>query len=196
MIKSILITFLLFLASYTYSQEIEIGGELGLNISQLEYNGRTSGKVGNLATFLTTDFLVSDNFSLAGKIGYISKGGGNFNDDTIIIDFNFKYLSLYLSPRLYFLNRSRFHPYFHISPSLSYLLSGKVNGTNIKDETENLDFAAQGGIGIKLDLNENLILDINAGFEQGFSKVVSISLGQLHNRSLPYIGIGIRYSQK
>ncbi len=193
MIKSILTAFFLLLTSYLYGQKIEIGGEVGLNISQLEYNGRTSGKVGNFAAFFTTDFLVSDSFSLLGKIGYISRGGENFNDDSIIVDFDFNYLSIYISPRFYFLNKGKIRPYVHFSPSLSYILSSNVNGTNIKDETESLDFAAQGGLGLKLDLKENLILDINAGFEQGFSKVVSFSSDQLHNRSFPYIGVGLRY---
>ncbi|MFS4466202.1 outer membrane beta-barrel protein [Maribacter sp. 2210JD10-5] len=193
--KQTLLLTLLFLASISAkAQKIEIGGEIGLNFSQMEYNGRTSDRTGNLAALFIADFLISDNFSLAGKIGYIGKGGGdNLDESNTNFDANFGYLSLYVSPRLYFLNRNKIHPYFHFSPSLSYLLSGNVNGTDVKNDAEQLDFALQGGIGLKFDLSQNLIMDLNAGFEQGFSRVISVFPNQLHNRSFPYIGVGIRY---
>lgn len=193
--KGTLLSIILFLLPIlTKAQKIEIGGEIGLNFSQMEYNGNTSEKIGNIGAFIVTDFIMSKNFSIAGKVGYIGKGGGNnLNASNTDFDANFNYLAIYISPRLYFLNRSKVHPYFHLSPSISYLLSADINGTDAKDDTENMDFALQGGIGMKFNLKENLIMDLTAGFEQGFNKVISIFPDQLHNRSLPYFGVGIRH---
>ena len=196
--KQTLLLTILFLASVSNNaQKLEIGGEIGLNFSQMEFNGRTSDRAGNLGALFVADFLISDNFSLVGKIGYVGKGGGNnLDENNTNFDANFNYLSLYISPRFYFLNRNKVHPYFHFSPSLSYLLSGNINGVDVNDDAEKLDFALQGGIGLKFDISENLIMDLNAGFEQGFSKVISVFPNQLHNRSFPYLGVGIRYKME
>ncbi len=175
------------------SQVVDMGGEIGFNSAQMEYNGNTSEKTVHLAAFLTAEYKFTDKFSILGKLGYIGKGGENLNERNSNFDGNFNYLSLYLLPRLYFLNKNKVQPYFFMGPALSYLLSADVNGFDIKDDTNNIDFALQGGIGLKTDLSNSMILDLNVGFEQGFNRVISVAPDQLHNRSFPYIGLGIRY---
>ncbi|WP_422083282.1 outer membrane beta-barrel protein [Ulvibacterium sp.] len=191
--RTVLIITIHLLPLISSGQKIELGGEFGFHMSQLEYNGNTSERVGNLAAFFTMDFLFFKNFSLASKLGYISKGGKNLNERNPNFKADFDYVSLYVSPRFYFLSKSKVHPYAHVSPSISYLLGADANGTDIKDDTENLDFGIQGGVGLKIDLKESLIMDFNAGFEQGFSRVISVQPDQFHNRLFPYIGIGIRH---
>ncbi|GAB4519120.1 MAG: hypothetical protein Tsb004_29970 [Allomuricauda sp.] len=136
----IAILFIVPLLSYA-QKKIEIGGELGINVAQLEYHGTTSGSTSKIAAFFTSDFLISDNFSLLGKIGYSSKGGNNLVYNNNSFSGNFNYLSFYASPRLYLSTINSVRPYFHLGPSMSFLLSAKQNDFDLKDETENMDFA-------------------------------------------------------
>jgi len=195
--KPILIITLLLLSFIGNSQITEIGGELGLNSSQLAYDGNTSKKTINFAAFATAEYSLFKNFTVLGKLGYTAKGGKSLTDNTIEFETNFNYISLYLTPRIYFLTKNKkVHPYFSFGPSLSYLLSAKANGTDVKNDTGDFDLGVQGGIGIKFNLKDNLLLDINGGLEQGFSKVISISPNKFQNRTFPYIGVGLRHLLK
>jgi len=109
---------------------------------------------------------------------------------------SFNYLSFYISPRLYLSTIHPVRPYFHLGPSISLLISAKQNDLDLKDETEKTDFALQGGFGVKFMHNESFTIDLVAGFEQGFSKVISVFQQQVHNRVAPYIGFGVRYNLK
>ncbi len=195
--KPIVIIALLLLLPFTSnSQVLEVGGELGLNSSQLAYEGNSSKKTINFAAFATSEFLIFKNFTVLGKLGYTAKGGKGISSDNENFKTSFNYVSLYITPRIYFLTKNKkVHPYFSFGPSLSYLLSAKVNDNDI-DDAGNFDLGAQGGIGLKLNLKDNLLLDINGGLEQGFSKVITISPNQFQNRTFPYIGVGVRHLLK
>ena len=91
----------------TYSQKIELGGELGFSNAKYEYRlNNTEAKI-SLGVFITSEYSFNNSFSVASKVGYISKGGNDLDFINQNFEAKFGYLSLYLSPRYYFLKREK-----------------------------------------------------------------------------------------
>ena len=172
--------------TFSFAQNIQIGGQAGLSFTNLMYASSNSEKITRVHLAFTTEYIFSKRFTLNGHFGYSGKGGGEFregsgNDEIIytgVNGFNIKldFVNLGIGIRYYPLKESaKISPFATIGPTVGYIVSAKKQGEKLKgDDIKNrADVTTFVGLGIKLKLNNGLNIEILGGYDRGFNDVLS-----------------------
>lgn len=137
------------------AQEIKFGAKGGLNFASISGNNSTGSDMVTSFNFgVLSEILISDKFSFQPELMY-SGQGYSFNDNTIALS----YLNIPLMGK-YYLTKGLS---IEAGPQIGYLLSAKNESTNVKDTFKKVDFAANLGIGYKLENGLNFGARYNFG---------------------------------
>ncbi|KAB5487528.1 MULTISPECIES: outer membrane beta-barrel protein [Flagellimonas] len=203
-----LLFYLAFFFSLTVkSQNFEIGMRTGLNFATLRTGDNTgSNNTGatesltRLNLSITSEYTLSNHFGLDASLGYQGKGGGDFDEESILrvgID-NFKrkldYLSASVLVRYYpLMNSDPFQPFITLGPGFSYLIKTDELGNEIVEENirGKLDISSIAGIGAKFSLNENLKFEVLGVFDRGWSKTIRQQNESLFNQMF-WFSVGLK----
>jgi hypothetical protein len=137
------------------AQEIKFGAKGGLNFASISGNNSTGSDMVTSFNFgVLSEISISDKFSFQPELMY-SGQGYSFNDNTIALS----YLNIPLMGK-YYLTKGLS---IEAGPQIGYLLSAKNESTNVKDTFKKVDFAANLGIGYKLENGLNFGARYNFG---------------------------------
>ncbi|RYJ52118.1 PorT family protein [Flavobacterium petrolei] len=137
------------------AQEIKFGAKGGLNFASISGNNSAGSDMVTSFNFgVLSEISISDKFSFQPELMY-SGQGYSFNDNTIALS----YLNIPLMGK-YYLTKGLS---IEAGPQIGYLLSAKNESTNVKDTFKKVDFAANLGIGYKLENGLNFGARYNFG---------------------------------
>ncbi len=184
--KKILLNFILIVGFSLLSKaqekgDIELGGQFGLNISNILDSGSdqfANSKISfNIGAF--ADFYINDRWSIKPKVIYDRKGwcdsfviDDNFN--LYSTDFKVNYITVPITVNYHFGKTRRW--YFNFGGYVGFLGAAEDSefGIDAKELFENTDFGLSYGIGYKHPLSDNLKLFIEY---EGQSGVIDIFKG-------------------
>lgn len=174
---------LVLFTTYTFAQNLEIGGQLGVNSANLIFANSSSEWTTRTQFALTGEYSFSDHFSLNGQIGYTGLGAKDFNEGNISfsgvdnIDLKIDYLNFGLAMRYYFFTADRkLAPFIALGPSLRFMISANDRFGDVDDEVirSKTDVSTSIGIGGKYRINNSLSAEIYGGYDRGWSKTLSV----------------------
>lgn len=189
------------------AQNFEVGGKIGVNSVRLKTNGYFNDNAGvtmsmtRLQASIGTEYMISSYFALDLSLGYVGKGGRDFEkDDDLRIgipDFHRKleYISLYSLLRFYFVRDRAIKPFVQVGPGISYQLSATEMGNTISDENlrSKIDLSSNVGLGIKYGITANLKLELTLGWERGLSKTIRQDNESLFNEAFGIV-LGVKHT--
>lgn len=158
----ILVFFTVFISGFLIAQEkmdieektaLTLGAKAGLNISDFENGEQAKSLVGFHAGFFG-EFDFKNNFSLQPELLF-STQGAKFEDGNV----NLQYCSLPLMAK-YFVVPSF---YIETGPQLSFLLSAKKRGVDVRDSFKTTDVSLDFGLGYIVSDKISLGLRYNLG---------------------------------
>lgn len=181
-----------------YSQNIEIGGRIGSNISKFNYaSAGTKDLVRPIIAF-NVEYNFNSHWSTDMSLGYTGKGGGDFeqNDKLYVgiedLKTKLDYLTITFLVRYYLKKESALKPFLTLGPSIGYIISASQFDSDIKDNLRNkIDVSSIFGVGIKKDLSNNLSVEFLGGVDRGWSKIIRAQNESLFNNSF-WITIGVK----
>ncbi len=169
--KKILLNFILIVGFSLLSKaqekgDIELGGQFGLNISNVTNVDYSSDSKVSFNTGAFADFYINDRWSIKPKVIYDRKG---WSED--IIDFKLNYITIPITANYHFGRTRRW--YFNFGAYVGFLLSAEdtLFGIDFKDAFNSSDLGLSYGIGYKHPLSDNLKLFIEY---EGQSGVIDI----------------------
>jgi hypothetical protein len=140
------------------AQEIKFGAKAGINIANI--NGDNTSSLEPVAAFnfgLVTEIPISQKFSFQPEIMFSGQGYSFEGSDGNIVALS--YLNVPLMAKYYIVKGLS----LEAGPQIGYLLSAKNESTNVKDTFKKVDFAANLGIGYKLENGLNFGARYNFG---------------------------------
>lgn len=190
--------------------DIEIGGNLGLsisNISEIDNENATDSKISfNVAA--SGEYYFSESWGIKAKLIYDQKGWGNgfeqiptFDADGNVIDietgttdFALNYLTIPLLANWHFGRKDNW--YINFGPYVGFLLSAKSteNGTDIKESLNSIDFGLALGIGLKIPLNDTTKIFFEYDIQSGFADIVNENQGDTIRNGRSSLNAGILFT--
>ena len=155
----LLFIFILGLAEFAKSQEVEIGAKAGMNVSNLGKSGylaRIGYHVGGTAEFITTPF-----FSIQTELIYSLQGAAIDRSQNIYL--NYHYLNVPLLAKAYFYEDASFEIGAQYGFLLKAINKSDIYNDVITDQVSRHDFAAVFGLNYKLGDKFNFGLRYNLG---------------------------------
>lgn len=192
--KKILVVICVFIASYSYAQDLKFGVKSGLNLANVAGSDVEDNKVNTrfyFGGFLNTP--LSDAVSFQPELLISMQGFEvDMNGEDIDLALNTSYLNIPLLFKMRLGASNKAH--FYAGPQLGFLLkaeeeakSGSESYTNdIKDEINSVDFSLN--FGLSFNLNEDFALDVR--YNRGLTKLVEDG-GKAYNS---VIQLGASYS--
>jgi hypothetical protein len=127
----------------SYAQEIELGAKAGINISSISGDSSVNtGSLGRLNFGFMAEYHINEKFSFQPELLY-SQQGYVFFENTIALD----YLNVPLLGKYYVTKGLS----LEAGPQIGFLLSADVEGEDVKDAFQSLDYGVTAGLGYKLD---------------------------------------------
>lgn len=152
----------------------------GLNVSKIT-SDKDSKTLNGFHAGLITEVKLPVTFGFETDVLYSTKGGVydgfNNNLEPTDWDYNLSYVDVPILAKLYILKVIN----IQAGPQFSYLLSGKFNETNVKDDLKSMDISAVAGIGVDVTkihvaVRYNYGLT-NIGDGDGKNNVIQASVG-------------------
>nr|WP_299072767.1 porin family protein [uncultured Allomuricauda sp.] len=195
----ILSTLVLFLISVSVcSQNFEIGGRTGANITKLNYASSNTTSLVRPIIAMNAEYHLSPRWSLDGTLGFAGKGGGDFEEGdklyTGIDDFKttLDYATITILIRYYLKKESNLKPFLTFGPGISYIISAKqLEFDIINDLRSRFEISSIFGIGLNQEFNNNFSIELLGGVDRGWSKIIRAQNESLFNLSF-WIAIGIK----
>jgi len=168
--KFIMLSSLFFFSMAGYSQFVIFGAKAGVNFATVTGNAlddkgmHPSFHIGGLA-----NFFLNDNFTIQPEVLYSGKGFKS-SDQT----YKFGYIDIpvlvqYKTPSGFFVEAG---------PQVGFLISAKVNSTDIKENMKSTDFSWVGGLGYKSAMG----IGASARYDFGYTNVSEF--GTLKNKTI------------
>jgi len=148
------------------AQKIKFGAKGGINIANI--NGDNTSSLEPVAAFnfgLMTEIPISQKFSFQPEVMFSGQGYSFEGSNGNIVALN--YLNVPLMAKYYIVKGLS----LEAGPQIGYLLSAKNEGTNVKDGFKKVDFAANLGVGYKLENGINF----GARYNFGLSNINDVS---------------------
>ena len=193
--KNLLFTGLFCIATIGWlaAQNINLGLKAGLNITDFHVANESNTDLQSRLSFhvgLVSEFMLSERFSIAPELLY-SDQGPKSDDTNIDATSSFQYLNVPVMLKYYVYDNLS----IEAGPQVGFLLSAKteINGTDIdqKEDTKNIDFGLNLGLGYKLQNGIYFGARYNLGLTpvdkdtsdnvDVFNRVVQLSIGYYFN---------------
>jgi hypothetical protein len=148
------------------AQKIKFGAKAGFNVANI--TGDNTSSLEPVAAFnfgLVTEIPISQKFSFQPEIMFSGQGYSFEGSEGNLVALN--YLNVPLMGKYYVAKGLS----LEAGPQIGYLLSAKNEGTDVKDSFKKVDFAANLGIGYKLENG----LNFGARYNFGLSNINDVS---------------------
>jgi len=191
--KKLLVIACVFVASFSYAQDLKFGVKAGLNLSNIVGDDVEDAdmKAGlYFGGFLNTP--LNDNLSFQPELLY-SRQGWKVDGDGADLSIKTSYINIPLLLKMSLGAADKVHIY--AGPQLGFLVKaeaeaeeGDVTGTvDIKDELKNFDFSLN--FGLSFDVSDNMSLDVR--YNRGLSKLDDVDDSKAYNSGFQ---LGASYS--
>lgn len=148
------------------AQDIEFGLKSGINFASI--SGDNASDFDPVVAFsfgAMAEIHISEKFSFQPELVFSGQGFGTGKGEDELVSLN--YLNLPLIGKYYLTKKLS----LEAGPQIGFLLYAKDEGTNVKDDFKTLDFAANIGLGYKL----NNGLNFGARYNFGLSNINDVS---------------------
>ncbi|AIZ43353.1 porin family protein [Cellulophaga baltica] len=196
--KTLLLALFTLISASLHAQNFELGARAGLNSTKLKYAESSTEKLLRPIISFTTEYRLSERWSLEGSLGYIGKGGGNFEEEEKLssgidgLRTKLEYISLTLILRYYLMKENKLRPFIAIGPGISYTISATQMGNDIKDDLRSTsDLSSNFGLGVKYNVKNKLFLEVVGGIDRGWSKIIRAEGESLFNHSFG-VAVGVK----
>ncbi len=179
-------------SSNTYAQ-FDIGGRIGVNISNYHFsttatNTATSASTGILGG-LQVDYWFNSMWAFNAQLLYIQKGAkivaSSTDQSTTVTDvLSANYIEIPLTAKLRFGDDGTVRVYATAGPTIGFLLSANANATlnggssqssDVKDQFTSTDFGILGGVGLDILVTSGMTIFGEAAYRFGFANVNNTS---------------------
>ncbi len=151
--KIILTAAAVFAISFANAQDTKYGVKGGLSMSSTSESGASSLLAFHLGGF--AEFKISDKFAVQPELLY-SAQGAKFTGG----DLNLNYINIPVMAKYYVADAFS----IEAGPQIGFLMSAKLDGTDVKDFCNSTDFGLNLGAGYNLNETMSLGLRYNMGF--------------------------------
>jgi hypothetical protein len=166
--KKILVLAVITVLGFTNAnaQKIKFGAKAGINITNITGNNTSSLEAVSAFNFgLVTEIPIAKKFSFQPELMFSGQGYSFEGRDGNLVSLS--YLNVPLMAKYYVTKGLS----LEAGPQIGYLLSAKNASTNVKDAFKKVDFAANLGIGYKLENG----LNFGARYNFGLSNINNVS---------------------
>ena len=184
------------------SGDIELGGNLGLNLSnvstvngQNNANSRVAFNAG-----VSGEYYFSDRWGIKMKLTYDGKGwaDGFITDEiqntTTTTDFKLNYLTIPVMANWHFGSNRNW--YLNFGPYVGLLINAEDSelGIDLKEGFKSTDFGLALGIGYKFNLNDTTKLYIEYDGQSGFTDIFEINPGDSVRNGRSSFNVGVLFN--
>ena len=162
----------------------------GKDNSGVEYNMRSSVKAG-----LVVDWAIGNSgFAIQAEPLYVQKGAQvktpvKSEVDVPEIDFKMNYIELPILAK-YSFDLGALRPYLIAGPEFGWMLTAKNAVLDVKDDYENFDFLATGGLGLDIEATDMVFVFLEGRYNYGLYDINAVpdSSIELYNRGVQVMG--------
>lgn len=195
---------ILLLPSFGFSQnQIDIGVNIGLNISDMPgFSVPNPSSLFTMKGGVYLDVNLKNDFSISSGISFETKGtrsnlkstdlnfGSGTNIDPAVFDYNYNYflnyLTFHVAAKKAFGDKLKFN--LHLGPFAGYLINAKVaakkfrqgvsteESTDISGKYKKIDFGIRGGVGLIYPISNKFNLTIEANRNLGLNNITNYNL--------------------
>ncbi len=158
--------------------------------SGVEYNMRSSFKAGLIAEVV----LGNSGFAIEAQPMYVQKGALvkapiKSEADGAETDLKMNYIELPILLK-YSFDLGALRPYLVVGPEFGWMLNAKHLGLDVKDEFEELDFLATGGLGLGVEVTGMVFVFAEGRYNYGLYNINAVenSSVELFNRGVQVMG--------
>ena len=163
----------------------------GTNNSGVEYNLRTSFKAGLVAEMA----IGNSGFAIQGEPLYVQKGAVvktpffKSEIDVPETDLKMNYIELPILAK-YSFDLGALRPYVVAGPEFGWMLTAKNAVLDVKDDYENFDFLATGGLGLDIEATDMVFVFLEGRYNYGLYDINAVpdSSIELYNRGVQVMG--------
>ncbi|APD06337.1 hypothetical protein UJ101_00800 [Flavobacteriaceae bacterium UJ101] len=155
---------------------IELGGQIGLNISNAASSDRSADSKVSFNVGAFADFYINDRWSIKPKVIYDRKG---WSED--ITDFKVNYITVPITANYHFGGTRRW--YFNFGGYIGVLASAEDTefGIDLKDSFKSTDFGLAFGIGHRFPIADNVNLFVEYEGQSGLVNIFEESSETVRN---------------
>ncbi len=178
------ITFIALLLSFITIQaqdkgDIEIGGNIGLNGSNIAVNGNETGQTDTRTSFniaATGEYYFSDRWGIKTKLIYDQKGWGNsfavneITGERSTGDAILNYISIPAMANWHFGKKRNW--YLNFGLYAAFLTKAEIASIDTKEAYNTTDFGLALGIGVKFPISEKAKIFLEYDGQSGFSNII------------------------
>lgn len=156
----------------------------------VEYNMRSSFKAGLIAEWAVGN----SGFAIQAEPLFVQKGALvktpiKSETDGPETDLKMNYIELPVLAR-YSFDLGILRPYLVAGPEFGWMMSAKHAGLDVKDNFENFDFLATGGLGLDIEAADMVFVFVEGRYNYGLSNINAVenSTVDLYNRGIQVMG--------
>jgi len=183
------------------SGEIELGGNIGLNIANVStidgQNNASSIVAFNVG--VSGEYYFSDKWGLKMELIYDNKGwsDGFITDEDsnkVTTDFKLNYITLPIMANWHFGSNRNW--YLNFGPYVGFLVSAEDSklGLDLKDGFKSTDFGFAFGIGYKFEIDDNIKLFIEYDAQSGLTDIFEVNNGDAVRNGRSSLNLGVLFS--
>lgn len=158
--------------------------------SGVEYNMRSSFKAGLIAEVP----IGVSGFAIQAEPLFVQKGASvktpiKSETDGPETGLRMNYIELPILAK-YSFDFGALRPYLVAGPEFGWMLSAKHTGVDVKDNFEDLDFLATGGLGLDIEASDMIFVFVEGRYNYGLSNINAVknSTVDLYNRGIQVMG--------
>ncbi len=181
--KVILTAMAVFAFSFANAQDTKFGVKAGLNIANLTGDVEDASSLIGFQIGGFAEFKISEKFAIQPELMYSAQGASSDTDG----DLKLGYLNIPVMAKYYVAKSFS----LEAGPQVGFLLSAEVEGVDVKDVFESVDFGVNFGAGY--DFTENLSAGLR--YNLGLSNVAKTEAGEdfTVNNSVFSITVGYKF---
>ncbi len=161
--------------------DIELGGNVGVNISNVAINSDNDFNTESKSGFNLTasgEYYFSDRWGIKAKLIYDQKGWGDsfvlrLDGSVVEEDMELDYLTIPVMANLHFGRKRNW--YLNLGLYTGFLVNAELDGEDTKDFFNNVDIGLALGIGVKFPISDKAKLFIEYDGQSGFIDIVEKS---------------------